>query len=45
MASKEDEEIVVILSRLDTQIKSGQRKKALKTVDEGMLNVPHLYKI
>lgn len=35
MASSEDV-LTPILSRLDSQIKSGQRKKALRTVEEGM---------
>ncbi len=37
MTSKDDENIVAILERLETQIKSGQRKKAVKSVDEGVL--------
>ena len=37
MTSKDDENIVAILERLETQMKSGQRKKAIKSVDEGVL--------
>lgn len=36
MATKQEDALAPLFSRLDSQIKAGQRKKALRTVEEGM---------